>query len=269
MKKLIGTLILGSLLCLGLFALSYAKPDQSAPPVSIGVADRPASPVSIGDVLRAHNVPQNPDALSAFVAEAVRLTSRPAGIDRESPSFFERQVSVVMADNRYKRYTADPLKQREQVVLFDGSAFHYAVSERGKLAEEANQMMDSQARGVELNVKTFNLVPILKQLSDPATEVIYLGRTVGSQDKFDVKTATNRWTLYADTEHLICRIEVRDRVVEYASYRSVDGVRLPFVQRLSIGGQLVQEMVFTRIALNPDLPADCFSGAALSKQLVH
>src|SRR5437764_11308011 len=150
MKKLIGTLILVGLLCLGLFASSYAKPDQPAPPVSIGKADRPASPVAISDVLRAHNVPQNPDALSAFVAEAVRLTSRPPGIDHESPSFFERQVSVVMADNRYKRYTADPLKQREQVVLFDGSAFHYAVSERGKLAEEANQMTDSQARVVEL-----------------------------------------------------------------------------------------------------------------------
>lgn len=269
MKKLIGALLLGGLFSTGLFALSSEKPDQSAPAVSIREAGQSASPVSIDAVLRAHNVPQNPNALSAFVAEGERLTSRPAGIDREMPSFFERQVSVAIAGNTYKRHTADPLGQREQVDLFDGSLPYHAVSESGRLAEATNQMTDSQARGVEFSVKTFSLVPVLKQLADPATQVVYLGRTVGSQDKFDVKTATDRWTLYADTEHLICRLEVRDRVIEYASYRSVDGVRLPFIQRLSIGGQLVQEIVFTRIDLNPKLPYDYFSHEALAKEIVH
>jgi hypothetical protein len=269
MKKLICTLILGGLFSTGLLALSSEKPGHPVPAVSTGEANQPASPVSIGEVLRAHNVAQHPDSLSAFSAEAVRLTSRPPGIDRELPSFFERQVSVVLASNTYKRHTADPLKLREQYDLFDGSVPYHAVVEKGRLIEEANQMADSQSRGVEFSVKTFGLVPILKQLSDPVTEAVYLGRTVGSQDKFDIRTATDRWTLYADTEHLIRRVEVRDKAIEYASYRSVDGVRLPFIQRLSIGGQPFQELVFTRINLHPKLRPGYFSRETFANEITR
>jgi hypothetical protein len=265
MKILISALILGSLLSTGLLASSSEKPVQPAPAIAIGRADQSAPPVSIGEVLRAHNAPQNPDVLSACDGEAVRLTSRPPGIDRELPSFFERQVSVVWAGNAYKRYTADPLRLREQFDLFDGSVPYHAVTERGMLAEEANPMDYSQSKSVEFGVKTFGLAPILKQLSDPTTEAVYLGRTAFGQDKFDIKTATGRWTLYADTEHLVSRIEVGDKVIEYASYRSVDGVRLPFIQRLSIGGQLIQELVFTRIAINPKLASNCFRRETLAK----
>ena len=262
MKILIGALILGSLLSTGLLASSSEKAVQPVPAIAIGEADQSASPVSIGEVLRAHNAPQNTAILSACDGEAVRLTSRPPGIDRELPSFFERQVSVVWAGNAYKRYTADPLRLREQFDLFDGSAPYHAVTERGILAEEANTRADS----VEFGVKTFGLVPVLKQLSDPTTEALYLGRTAYRQDKFDIKTATGRWTLYTDMEHLISRIEVGDKVIEYASYRSVDGVRLPFIQRLSIGGHLIQELIFTRIALNPKLAPNYFRRETPSKQ---
>lgn len=269
MKTLISVFILGGLLSTGLLALSFEKPVRPAPPVSIGEADQSARPVSINEVLRAHNLPQNLDTLSAFSAQAVRLTSRPPGINHNLPSFFERQVSVVMAGNTYRRHTADPLEQREQFDLFDGSAPYHAVIEKGRLAEEANQMTDSQTRGVDFGVKTFGLVPILKQLSDPATEVIYLGRIAVGQDKFDIKTATDRWVLYADAEHLVSRVEMRDKSIEYANYRSVDGVRLPFIQRLSIGGQLFQEIVFTTINLDLKLPSGYFSREALSKEFVR
>jgi hypothetical protein len=265
MKQLIGTLILGGLLCTGLYAYSSANTIQPAPPVSIEEALQPASPNSIREVLRAHNIPQRLEDLSAFSAEAVRLTSRPRGIDREVPSFFERRISVVMAGNAYKRHMADPLRQREQFDLFDGNRPYHAVIENGQLAEEARQATESQASGVEFGVKTFGLAPILKQLSDPATEVVYVGRTAHGQDKFDVKTATDRWTLYADMEHLISRIESGDKAIEYAGYRFVEGVRLPLIQRLSIGGQLIQELVFTKIALNPKLPPGYFSREALTK----
>lgn len=243
--------------------------DQSASPVSINVAKPPASPVSIGEVLSAHNVSQNPDVFSSFDAEAVRLTSRPPEIDRQLQSFFERRVTVVMAGDAYKRHTADPLRLREQYDLFDGSVPYHAVIENGKLVAQANPVADSESRGVEFSIKTFGLVPILKQLSDPATEAVYLGRTAYGQDKFDVKTSTDRWTLYTDAERLISRIEVRGRTIEYASYRLVDGVRLPFIQRLSSGGQLVQELNFTRITLDPKLSSSYFSREALSKEMAR
>ncbi len=262
-------MILGSLFSTGLLASSSEKPAQPVHAIAIGKADQSASPVSINEVLRAHNALQNPDLLSASIGEAVRLTSRPRATDRELPGFFERQVSVIRAGNAYKRYTADPLKLREQIDLFDGSTPYHAVTEGGVVAEEANPMNDWQSKGVEFGVKTFGLVPILKQLSNPTTEVVYLGRTIYRQDKFDVRTATDRWTLYTDMEHLISRIEAGERAIEYASYRSVDGVRLPFIQRMSIGGQLVQELIFTRIALNPRLASNYFRPETLSRQTAH
>ena len=265
MKTLISALILGSLLSTGLLASSSEKPVLPAPAIAIGRADQPAPPVLIGEVLRAHNVSQNPDLLSAYDSEAVRLTSRPQGINRELPSFFERQVSVVWAGNAYKRYTADPLRLREQFDLFDGRVPYHAVTERGMLAEEANQMDDWQSRSFEFGVKTFGLVPVLKLLTAPTTEATYAGRTPYGQDKFDIKTATGRWALYTDTEHLVSRVEVGDKVIEYAGYHSVDNVRLPLVQRLSIGGQLIQELIFTRIALNPKLASNYFKRETLAR----
>jgi hypothetical protein len=269
MKKILGALILGGLLSTGMLALSSEKPDHPVPSVSIGEAKQAASSISIDDVLRAHNVPRTPDSLAIFSAEAVRLTTRPHGIDRELPSFFERRVSIVLAGNAYKRHTADPLKLREQYDMFDGSVPYHAVTERGRLIEEANQMAGSQSGDVEFSVKTFGLVPILKQLSDPTMEAVYLGRAVGSQDKFDIRTATDRWTLYADTEHLIRRVEISDKTIEYASYRSVDGVQLPFIQRVSIGSQPFQELVFTQITLHPKLPSGFFSVEAFAKEIAH
>jgi hypothetical protein len=281
MKKLIGSLILGGLFSIGLLALSYEKtvrPDaplltgeanQSASSASIREANQAASLLSIDEVLRAHSVPQNPAALSTFSAEAVRLTSRPPGIDPPLASFFERHVSVVMAGEAYRRHTSDPSRLREQFDLFDGSAIHHAAVEQGRLVEAADSMTDSESEGVEFGVKTLGLVPILRQLSDPTTEAVYLGSAAYGQDKFEVKTSGDRWTIFTNREHLICRLEAGNRTIEYADYRSVDGIRLPFIQRLSIGGRLLQEIVFTRIDLNPALPAGCFSRESLSKELAR
>lgn len=267
MKNLISALVLGGLLSTGLLTSSFEKPVRPIPAVAIGEANQSASPISIGEALRAHNVPQNPLALSAFSAEAVRLTSRPPGIDPPLASFFERHVSVVMAGDAYRRHTTDRLGLREQFDSFDGAAPYHAVIEKGRVIKAADSISDSE-RSAHLSVKTFGLLPILKQLLDPATEVVYLGRAYG-RDKFDVKTATDRWTLFTDSEHLICRLEARDGVIEYANYRSVDGLRLPFIQRLSVGGHLFQETIFSRITLNPGLPRGYFSRKAVLKELAR
>jgi hypothetical protein len=281
MKKLICALALSSLSSIGLFVLTFEtiaqpirrvemeKPSSTVISVYKNEASQPASSVSIAEVLLAHRIPQNPDALSNFEAAAVRLTSRPRGTDHDMPNFFERNVSVVVAGNAYKRHTADSLKLREQFDLFDGTTPYHSVIEDGRLVEEANPITQSQAKGVSFSVRTFTLVPILKQLSDPATEAVYLGRTVYGEDKFDVKTATDKWTIYTDAEHLICRLDMRDKSIEYASYRSVAGIRLPFIQRLSINGSLIQETIFSRITINPKLPDNFFSREALLKNIAR
>lgn len=66
------------------------------------------------------------------------------------------------------------------------------------------------------------------------------------------------WIVYCDQQHLIRRLEFGNKIIEYADYRLVNGIRLPFVQRLSFRGKLAYELVFTSIELGHDLPASYF-----------
>jgi hypothetical protein len=257
MKKLICALFLSGLASMGLAAPSSGKLHQ------------PASIVSIAEVRQAHNVQQGPDALLAFTAEAVKLISYPGELDSESSSFFERKVKVSIGAGAFKRHRVDPLGVREQFDLFDGREVYHTVVETGKQVEEVNQMGDSPSGDLAFSIKTFGLVPVLKQLSDPATEILYLGRTARREDKFEVKTPTGSWTLYCDQRHIIRKAEIGTRSIEYADYRSVEGTRLPFIQRVYIGGRLSYELVFTSIDLNPTFPAGYFSREAFSKEIAR
>ena len=221
--------------------------------VNTNASDPGASPVSIALVLRAHNVPKDPELLSSFSAQAVRLTSRPHGDQPDLPSFFERQLSVVWNGEAYRRDTADRPRNREQVDLFDGRMLYRVKTEEGKVLSESAPVADRRFKSLAFVVAAFGLVPVLRQLADPAAEALYLGRTAGEQDKFDVTTPTGRFTLFTDSTHLISRVEARGKVVEYGDYRAVDGVWLAFIQRMSMGERLRQELVFTKIELKPDI----------------
>jgi len=246
MKNCTYALFLIGLLCLGLAASSVEKIDD------------PAAGELIGELLRAHNVSENGGALSASSNEAMKIISFNAG--GEMPRRFKRKVSVFMDGKAFKRHTADPKGLRERFDLFDGrSVYRKAVYEHGKLAEEVNQTGEVRFEGVDFSVETFGLVPVLRLLSDPATRVVYLGRTGLMEDKFEVRPPTGRWVLYADQSHLISRIEVGDKTIAYSDYRNVGGVRLPFIQKLSINGLLAYELAFTRIELNQTFPPDYYS----------
>jgi hypothetical protein len=235
---------------------------------SSGKSNQPASVVSIGEVLRAHNVPRDPDLLLASVAEAVKLTSYTDAHDSNSPGFFERKIKVSIGVGGFKRHKTDVLGLREEFDLFDGRNAHQSVVETGKKAKEVDQMSDSRFRAVAFGVNTFGLVPILNQLSAQRAEVNYLGRTARGEDMFELRMATGSWTLYTDQQHMIRKLERGNRTIKYADYRSVDGVRLPFIQRVYIEGRLAYELVFKRIDLNQTFPAGYFSREALSKEIL-
>jgi hypothetical protein len=250
MKKLICTIVLGGLISTGVLALSFGKPEPHA------------NGISIDEVLQAHNVARDPGALSTWLAEAVKLTSYAGGPESDFSNFFERKVTVVVDGDSFKRRRADPLGLREQVDLFDGQLAHHSVKEKDWPVDE-EKAGDSQFAAAQSSIRTFGLVPILRRLSDPATDVVYAGRTARKEDKFKMKTATGDWTLYCDQQHTICRVEIGDKLIEYADYRSVEGVRLPFIQRLSFGGRLIYELVFTRIEFKPVLPSGYFTREAV------
>ncbi len=139
----------------------------------------------------------------------------------------------------------------------------------GTLIDAAVMLRVLPRGGVWSSVKTFGLVPILKQLSDPAAEAVYWGRPDVEQDKFDVRAAANKWTLYTDAEHVISWLEVCDKTLEYGGYRSVEGVWLPFTQWLSIGGQLVRELFLTKIDPDPEFSPSYFARSMDRGLVVH
>jgi hypothetical protein len=253
MKKQICVLALGVLLFAGLVTTSSGKVSKTTPIISTG------------DLLHAHNVPQRSESLSASTAEAVRLTSVYSDFSSGLPNFFERKLSVSISGKSFRRHMANPLGLREQIEVSDGGDAYQTVIEMGKLVEEASQMGDSQLKAVEFSIRTFGLIPFLNQLSDTSAECVYLGRTARREDKIEVKTNGGQFILYADQEHVIRKVEVDNRIIEYADYRPVEGVLLPFIERVFVKGKLMYELVFTRIELNPVFPAGYFSRAALSK----
>ena len=246
----------------GLTSMGLAMP-------SSGRLYQPASTVSIDQVRQAHNLRESPNAPLAFTATAVKLTPYPGELDNSLPSFFERKVNVSFGAGAFKRHSVDPLGLRERIDLFDGREMYHTAVEMGKQVEQANQTGDSHTGDPALGIKTFGLVPVLIQLSDTATEVIYLGRTARKEDKFEVKTSYGSLILYSDQRHIIRKVEIGARTIEYADYRVVEGIRLPFIQRVYTGGRLIYELVFTGIDLNPTFPADYFSREALSKEITR
>ncbi|HYV05847.1 MAG TPA: hypothetical protein VFB82_14730 [Blastocatellia bacterium] len=245
MKTLIYTLVLGGLISGAMFS-----------PIS-GNVKKTTPLISITDVLRAHTEARDYAALSTWLAEGVKLTSLPGGLESDLASFFERKLKVVSDGRSFKRYKADPLGLREQIDLFDGRSAFHTVKENGRQVEET-ALAGSELAPVEFSIRTFGLVPILRELAEPTTNVTYLETTPRRQDKFLVRGAIGDWTVYCDQQHTICRVEIGDKVIEYADYRSVDGVRLPFFQRVYLNGRLVYEIIFTKIELGRVLPAGYF-----------
>lgn len=249
MNKIICALAVSGLFFAGLWEPLTVRAEKSNPSMSGG------------ELLRAHNVPEGPNALSRFIAEAVRV-SYFVDPSNQLPGSFERKVSVVSDGSAFKRYRVDPLGLREQIDLFDGTASFRRVVEQGKVVEE-RLAGDSQFKDIEFRVKTFGLIPILKQLADPMTEVDSVGRTRHLLETFRVRTATDNWVLYVDQRHLIRRVEIRGKVIEYGDYRSVGGTWLPFIQRVLIGGRQSYDLIFTRMDLNVTLPTKYFSREGL------
>jgi hypothetical protein len=232
-----------------------------------GYQAQPAPDSPIAGVLRAHNVQPGAALLSACTIEALRLPSFPADPDSDVPHFFERKQVVSIQGNAFISHSVAPLGVRTQTYVFDGRAGYLSLAEKGSPVE-VTAIEGPELRAVEFGVKTFGLVPILNLLSDPKTESVHLGRTARKQDKFQVRTPGGNWTLYANQQHLISRLEAGDQIIEYADYRTTDeGLSLPFIQRAYRGGKLLYELVFTRVELNRAFAPGYFSRETLTREV--
>jgi hypothetical protein len=247
MRRLICTLLMSGILSAGLFIF----PSANTTPEN--------AKITIAEVLRAHNVPQTPQALRNWFAEAVKLTLYPDEFNSDFSTFFERKMSVARSGAAFRRSKIDPMALREQVEIFDGQNAFARVSENGKRVEENSSLADPKLEAVKFSVQTFGLVPVLRELLEPETKILYLERTQRKQEKFQVETSTGNFILYCDQWHRIRSIEIGDKIIEYADYRSVGGVQLPFIQRFSVGNRLLYELIFTRIDIAPLFSASYFN----------
>jgi hypothetical protein len=254
MRTLTYAIALGMLISVGAVAAPFGRGGQS---VSFRTTE---------NILKAHHFFQEGNLITDWAADATKWTVYRHG---KSPGYFERRVSVARAGGAFRRYKTDPQMVRQQVDLFDGISSSRFVVESGKLIEEGAPIAYSQFEAVESGVNTFGLIPILQQLADPLTVASYSGRAIQGEDIFNVRTAKSSWLVYVDERGLIRRIEMQGKAFEYGDYHLVEGIWLPFTQRMFVKGQLFYVLFFTRIDLTPKSLTSDFQSEVLPKELRH
>lgn len=225
-------------------------------------APRAISESLFREVLGAHGGLDAINSITAFRVQGMRLTSTPSG-------FFERRLRIEVAGGKFRRQIVDPLEIRTRTELFDGQTGFYLISDARERQEgvtpQTLSMSEDRLRAVKFSVETYGLLPLLQRCADPTAEVISQETTPARMSKFRIRTSAGEWNVYADESHLINKIEIGDKTLQFADYRSTGGLRLPFIERLSVGQRLVYEMVLSTIEMNPTFPADYFKPEALDR----
>jgi hypothetical protein len=251
MKRLIQASVITSLIAL----TCWAAFSRSAP--------QALSASLFQEALRAHGGREAIASITASRVEAVRLTSA------LPPDFIERRLRVEVAGGKFRRRVVDPLGLRTQFELFDGRAGFSLISSSGDgqgTPPPLLPMSGDRLRAVKFGIETCGLLPLLQRCADPRAEVISHEAVSARLNKFRIRTSAGEWNVYTDESHLIRKAEIGDKALQFADYRPVGGLQLPFIERLSAGQRLVHEFVFTTIELNPTWPADYFRPEALVRE---
>jgi hypothetical protein len=169
------------------------------------------------------------------------------GASADPQSRFERRLSL-STDGRVVRYDRATLNIT-QSYSFDGNTLIRTTFQAGTQLD-VKAVDGTEAASIKFQMATFGLLPILKRLSDPATQVIYVG-TTEKGDQFQVKTGGGSWYFYSNSNHLIDRLEVGEINITYGDYRTVDGLTLPFYQNVRKGETLLYEIRFDTFDLSP------------------
>lgn len=165
----------------------------------------------------------------------------------DSQSQFERKLAL-SGDGSVYRYDRVTLNT-SQSYLFDGKTVVRTTSQSGTQME-VKALDGVEAASIKFQIATASLLPILKLLSDPTTKVSYVGRT-SKGDRFEVTTNNGSWSFYSNSNHLIDRLEVGEINITYGDYRAVDGLTLPYYQKVAKGETFLYDIKFDTFELNP------------------
>jgi len=224
--------------------------------------NHPSIEIPINGLPEAQNIEQKPKELSVFV-KAKKLTTIYSDSGSGLPGFFEREIEVSVNDNAFRLDKVDPAALRKEIEAFDGEVLRTVVIEQGKKIEESSQKGTPPYNAVEFNIKNLGLIPVLSYLSDPSTKINFLERTARKEDKVEVKVGGSSFIAYSDPARIIRKVEVDKYIIEYGDYRNLEGMQIPFIERVFARGHLVYELVFTEMDLHPVFPDEHFSRIAL------
>ena len=238
------------------------QPRQMIPPLAPAAVSLPtfsASSTSFEEVLAAHGGRQAIAAVASLRVEAARLSII------SLTDFFERQMVISRNGAQFKRRTADPLGLRTEIEWLDPrGGFHAAVITRAANGDAVSAPAledDSRRHDVQLMADTCCLLLILQRSAESSVRVTAVERAAQGLDKFSLVTAAGPLIIFADQSHLVRRVEMGEKVFQYGDYRAVGRLRLPFIQRLSIGSRLFYEWFIGKIDLHPTFPPDFFNAA--------
>lgn len=230
------------------------------------------SSLSINDILQAYNLPQTPDALTTYVAQAKRLTYYQVEPGSDMPGHYESIVTMAVNKDVCRRDRV--YRQGEkQIDIYDSRNTYRAEFQNGKLAGAVSQLNDSESQSAQSAIKMFGILQVLKQLEANGDKTVSTSVTEDGQERFAIKTETEEWILYVNSERLISRLQmVRNShhvTIDYADYRWIDDVRLPHIEKVYADGSLLYELFFTQIDLRPSFSADYFSRDILTREGVR
>lgn len=160
---------------------------------------------------------------------------------------FERKINL-STDGPVVRYDRATLNIN-QSYLFDGNTLIRTTFQAGTQLD-VKAVDGTEAASIKFQIATCGLLPILKRLSNPATQVTYVGATEKG-NRFQVKTGGGSWYFYSNSNHLIDRLEVGEINITYSDYRTVDGLTLPFYQNVRKGETSLYELRFDTFELSP------------------
>jgi hypothetical protein len=203
-------------------------------------------------VLQAHNGHSHQDWLR-FTQQGTLMyyTEISAG----SRQVWESRLTL-SSDHSFVRYDKAILN-RNQRIRFDGNTLVSSAFE-AETQLEVKTLDGVEAASIKFQIATCGPLPVLKRLSDPRTQVVHDGETANG-NRFQVNTVNGSWYFYTNPNHLIERLEIGDINITYEDYRAVDGLILPFFQRVKKGDRLLYEIKFDTFDLNPVFAAGFFT----------
>jgi len=250
-KSLLSPVVIGSLLLLGVGGVATVRfvnsTNQQAGPTPVNV--------SVFSVLQAHSVRHTERMSFTQKATLIRYVESAGGPQRLS----EKNLTLSIYDSlvRFDKTTDDT----NQSYLLLGQTL-VRTTYRAGTRQEVKIVDVAEADSIKVQITTCGLAPILKRLSEPDRQVLFLGAS-SKGNRFEVKASGGSWYFYTNTTDLIDRLEFGDMSITYGDYRTVDGLNLSFYQQVRKGDRLLYEIRLDTFDFNPTFAPGFFKSDLL------